>query len=174
MRRRDFVAGILAASLPVAARAHALAGEPASDRLVSFIAQRYRVAEAAVERVADTAAACFPSDPTLILAIIGVESSWRPWALGSVGEVGLCQVRPDLHGASAGELIDPEANIRCAARVLGQCLARSGGDIAGALRRYNGAGPPAERYAAKVLAEHRRLRAAQRRSTRGKPTARDL
>lgn len=167
------MAGLLAASLPVAARAQQGNAAPApgvSHKLVASIARRYRVAEAAVERVAGIAARCFPGDPTVLLAVVGVESSWRPWALGSVGEVGLCQVRPDLHGATAAELIDPEANIEAAARVLRGCLARSGGDIAGALRRYNGAGPAAERYALKVLAERRRLLAVQPRTARGKRT----
>lgn len=145
---------------------------------MASIARRYRVAEAAVERVAAIAARHFPSDPALLLAVVGVESSWRPWALGNVGEVGLCQVRPDLHGASAAELIDPEANIEAAARVLRGCLVRSGGDIPGAIRRYNGAGPAAERYASKVLAEHRRLLAAQGRPAgkrqKPRPPAADL
>jgi len=91
------------------------------------------------------------------LAIIGVESSWRPWAVGTVGEVGLCQVRPELHGASATELADPTINVRVAARVLRGCLKRSRGDFAGALARYNGRGEPAELYAVRVLAERDQL-----------------
>ena len=177
MRRRDFVAGIIAASLPVVAPAQvASAVAPAASDLIASIARRYRVAEAAVERVWDIAARHFPRDPALLLAVVGVESSWRPWALGSVGEVGLCQVRPDLHGVSAVDLLDPEANIEAAARVLHGCLARSGGDISGALRRYNGTGPAAERYAAKVLSEHRRLLAAVPRGVKSKkaPPAADL
>jgi len=178
MRRRDFVAGMIAASLPVVAPAQVVSAvaPAASDKLIASIARRYRVAEAAVERVWDIAARHFPRDPALLLAVVGVESSWRPWALGSVGEVGLCQVRPDLHGVSAVDLLDPEANIEAAARVLHGCLARSGGDLSGALRRYNGTGPAAERYAAKVLSEHRRLLAAVPRRVRPKkpPPAADL
>ena len=171
MRRRAFLAGIVAASVPVVAPAHVLRGVavPPTDRLVAFIARRYRVAEPAVERVVSAAARQFPQDPALLLAVVGVESSWRPWALGNVGEVGLCQVRPELHGFSTAELIDPEANVAAAARILQACLARSDGDLKGAVRRYNGAGPAAERYAAKVLAEHRRLLAAQGRSKRKGP-----
>lgn len=171
MRRRDFLAGIFAASVPVVAPAHVLSGVAVapSDGLVAFIARRYRVAAPAVERVVATAAQHFPQDPLLLLAVVGVESAWRPWALGSVGEVGLCQVRPELHGFSSVELIDPEANIAAAAQVLKGCLARSGGDMQGAVRRYNGAGPAAERYATKVLAEHRRLLAAQARAKRKRP-----
>lgn len=176
MRRRNFLAGLILAPLPAVTSAHPEGGTGAlpTDKLATSIARRYRVAQEAVERVAAIAAKHFPSDPALLLAVVGVESSWRPWALGGVGEVGLCQVRPDLHGVSAAELLDPESNIEAAARVLRGCLVRSKGDVEGALRRYNGTGPAAERYASKVLAEHRRLLAAQGRSTRKKASATEI
>jgi soluble lytic murein transglycosylase-like protein len=126
-------------------------------QFVGRIARRYRVEASAVERVVALAERHFPADPALLLAIVGVESSWRPWAVGAVGEVGLCQVRPNLHGATANELADPTVNIRVAARLLGRCLKRSKGDIAGAVARYNGRGEAAEEYAVRVLEERRRL-----------------
>lgn len=156
MDRRGFLAGVAAASFAGVARAHASV-EGLKPFIAERIARRYRVAQSAVDRVAVLAAKHFPSDPPLLLALIGIESSWRPWAAGAAGEIGLCQVRPGLHGASAAELIDPEANIATAARVLRRCLDRAGGDMRGALRRYNGRGPAAERYATKVLRERRRL-----------------
>jgi len=132
-------------------------GTPAPDigtsPLAFAIARRYRVEPSAVERVITLAEKYFPADPQLLLAIVGVESSWRPWAVGQAGEVGLCQVRPDMHGASATALADPTVNIRTAGRVLRQCLVRARGDVAGAARRYNGRGAPAEEYAGRVLAE---------------------
>jgi len=152
MNRRGFLGAALA--VPFAARAH----KPAAPLPVAVrIAARYSVAPLAVEWVAALAAKHFPEDPALILAIIGIESSWRPWAVGAAGEVGLCQVRPDLHGASATELVNIDENIATAARVLRQCFARSGGEVLGAVRRYNGAGPAARRYAAKVLTERKRI-----------------
>ena len=150
-KRRAFLA-VLAAALPLGATG---AGAPsiAASPLAVAIARRYRVEPSAVERVIALAGKHFPADPTLLLAIVGVESSWRPWAVGQAGEVGLCQVRPDLHGASATALADPNVNIRTAGRVLRKCLSRARGDVAGAVARYNGRGAPAEEYAARVLTE---------------------
>lgn len=143
------------ASLPFA-KARSASPRPDSA-LVERIASRYRVAPSAVERVIALAERHFPLDPALLLAIVGVESSWRPWAVGTVGEVGLCQVRPDLHGATATELADPAVNVRVAASVLRRCLKRANGDMAGAVSRYNGRGEAADVYAARVLEERARL-----------------
>ena len=151
MNRRGFLGAALA--VPFAARAH----KPAPLPVAARIAKRYSVAPLAVEWVAALAARGFPEDPALILAIIGVESSWRPWAVGAAGEVGLCQVRPDLHGASAAELVNIDDNVATAAKVLRQCFVRSGGDVLRAVARYNGAGPTARRYARKVLVERKRI-----------------
>ena len=152
-KRRAFLAVL--ASLPFAnAKSEPSRPDP---YLVGRIARRYRVEPSAVERVIALAERHFSSDPLLLLAIVGVESSWRPWAVGSIGEVGLCQVRPDLHGASATELADPTVNVRVAAKVLRGCLKRSHGDLAGAVARYNGRGDAAEAYAGRVLSERDRL-----------------
>jgi soluble lytic murein transglycosylase-like protein len=129
----------------------------ANSALAARIARRYRVERSAVERVIASAEKHFPVDPPLLLAIVGVESSWRPWAVGGKGEVGLCQVRPDIHGASATELAEPEVNVRIAAKLLRHCFKRSGGDIAGAVARYNGRGDAANDYAARVLNERAKL-----------------
>ena len=153
MNRRGFLGAMLTA--PLVARAHPPAAAPGS--LIDLIARRYRVVPEAVQTVVTLAVKYFPENPALILAIVGVESSWRPWAVGAVGEVGLCQVRPGMHGASAAELMLPDGNIATAAGVLRRCFARAGGDPTRAVARYNGAGPAAERYAKKVLAEHRRI-----------------
>ena len=143
------------ASLPFA---NAMTAPSRPDfQLVERIARRYRVESSAVERVITLAERHFPTDPVLLLAIVGVESSWRPWAVGSVGEVGLCQVRPDMHGASATELADPRINVRVAARVLRGCLKRSNGDLARGVARYNGRGDAAQEYAVRVLEERNRL-----------------
>jgi soluble lytic murein transglycosylase-like protein len=152
-KRRAFLAAL--ATMPFA-KVHG-ASLRAESPLTGRIARRYRVAPSAVERVIALAERNFPTDPALLLAIVGVESSWRPWAVGSVGEVGLCQVRPDLHGASATDLADPAVNVRVAAKVLRGCLRRSRGDVAGAIARYNGRGEAAADYATRVLEERERL-----------------
>jgi len=152
-KRRAFLAILAALSFGAA---HG-AASPAHSALAARIARRYRVEPSAVERVIALAARHFPVDPALLLAIAGVESSWRPWAVGGKGEVGLCQVRPDIHGASATELADAAVNIRVAAKLLRHCLKRSRGDVAGAVARYNGRGDAAAEYAARVLAERDKL-----------------
>jgi soluble lytic murein transglycosylase-like protein len=128
--------------------------------LAERIAHRYHLALPAAEYVVQLAGRHFAEEPTLLLAIVAVESSFRVWCRGVAGEVGLCQVRPDMHGPSAAELIDPEANIGTAARVLRACIRRAGGDKARGVAFYNGAGAAAERYATRVLAEQRKLSAA--------------
>lgn len=152
-KRRAFLAVL--ASMPFA-NGWTAPSQPDSE-VVSRIARRYRVQRSAVESVVALAERHFPIDPVLLLAIVGVESSWRPWAVGDVGEVGLCQVRPDLHGASATELANPAVNLRIAAKVLRHCLKRSRGDLAGAVARYNGRGEAAEEYAVRVLLEREKL-----------------
>ena len=152
-KRRAFLAVLAALSFSGAQARPARAQSPLAAR----IARRYRVERSAVDRVVALAEHHFPVDPALLLAIIGIESSWRPWAVGSKGEVGLCQVRPDIHGATATELAEPAINVRIAAKLLRRCFRRSGGDVAGAVARYNGRGEAAKDYAARVLGERAKV-----------------
>jgi soluble lytic murein transglycosylase-like protein len=152
-KRRAFLAVLAALSFSAGAARPARAQSPLAAR----IARRYHVERSAVARVIALAEHHFPVDPALLLAIIGVESSWRPWAVGSKGEVGLCQVRPDIHGATATELAEPAVNVRIAAKLLRRCFRRSGGDVAGAVARYNGRGEAAKEYAARVLGERAKV-----------------
>ncbi len=159
-KRRAFLAVLAALSFNVAesSAAERESSRPRPDSpLADGIARRYRVERSAVERVVVLAERHFPVDPALLLAIVGIESSWRPWAVGSLGEVGLCQVRPDLHGATATQLADPAVNIRIAAKVLRRCLRQSHGDVASAVGRYNGQGDAAKDYAVRVLKERSKL-----------------
>ena len=105
-------------------------------------------------------------DPTLILAIMAVESSFNPFAQSHVGAQGLMQVMTRVHGdkyESAGGTLaafDPVTNMRVGVKVLQECIARAG-SLEGGLRYYVGAAslPDDGGYAKKVLAEHDRLRA---------------
>ncbi|MDR0226655.1 MAG: lytic transglycosylase domain-containing protein [Burkholderiaceae bacterium] len=106
-------------------------------------------------------------DPTLILAIMAIESSFNPFAQSAVGAQGLMQVMTTVHtdkyenfgGQNAA--FDPVSNLRVGVRVLKECIARAG-SIEGGLRFYVGAAnlPSDGGYAVKVLAEHQRLRLA--------------
>lgn len=104
-------------------------------------------------------------DPTLILAIMAIESSFNPFAQSSVGAQGLMQVMTTVHTEKYQNFgghfaaFDPVTNLRVGVKVLQECIARAG-SIEGGLRYYVGAAnlPDDGGYTAKVLAEHFRLR----------------
>jgi hypothetical protein len=103
-------------------------------------------------------------DPTLILAIMAIESGFNPFAQSSVGAQGLMQVMTKIHSDKymgfGGKLaaFDPVSNLRVGVKVLQDCVARAG-SIEGGLKLYVGAGNLEDDggYTAKVLAEHSRL-----------------
>jgi len=103
-------------------------------------------------------------DPTLILAIMAVESSFNPFAQSQVGAQGLMQVMTRVHGdkyESAGGTLtafDPVTNMRVGVKVLQECIARAG-SLEGGLRYYVGAANLEDDggYASKVMAERERL-----------------
>jgi hypothetical protein len=104
-------------------------------------------------------------DPTLILAIMAIESSFNPFAQSQVGAQGLMQVMTRVHGEkyepAGGTLtaFDPVTNMRVGVKVLQECIAKAG-SLEGGLRYYVGAANLSDDggYAGKVLAEHERLR----------------
>jgi hypothetical protein len=111
-------------------------------------------------------------DPTLILAVMAVESGFNPFAQSPVGAQGLMQVMTMVHSdkyASFGgkfAAFDPLTNLRVGARVLQECISRAG-SLEGGLRSYVGAANNDDDsgYTGKVMAEHARLQSvAQGRS----------
>jgi soluble lytic murein transglycosylase-like protein len=104
-------------------------------------------------------------DPTLILAIVAVESGFNPFAQSAVGAQGLMQVMTGVHRDKyenfGGKLaaFDPLTNLRVGVKVLQECIQRAG-SVEGGLRHYVGAAVSGEDggYAGKVLAEHARLK----------------
>lgn len=104
-------------------------------------------------------------DPTLILAVMAIESRFNPFAQSSMGAQGLMQVMTRVHTDKYEDFggrfaaFDPVANLRVGVKVLQECIARAG-SIDGGLRAYVGAtNPEADGgYASKVMAEHLRLR----------------
>lgn len=104
-------------------------------------------------------------EPTLLLAVMAVESNFNPFAQSAVGAQGLMQVMTRTHTDKyenfGGHLaaFDPLANLRVGAKVLQECIQRAG-SVEGGLRYYVGAANLEDDggYAAKVLAEQARLR----------------
>ena len=103
-------------------------------------------------------------DPTLILAIMAIESGFNPFAQSPVGAQGLMQVMTKIHHDKyenfGGNLaaFDPVTNLRVGVKVLQECISRAG-SVEGGLKFYVGAANNADDggYANKVMAEHARL-----------------
>lgn len=103
-------------------------------------------------------------DPTLILAIMAVESGFNPFAQSAMGAQGLMQVMTKIHGdkyenfGGTMAAFDPVTNLRVGVKVLQECISRAG-SLEGGLRFYVGAAnlEGDGGYAGKVLAEHARL-----------------
>jgi len=136
--------------------------------VASWLSRKYRVAPEPVSRLVQEAWAVGQRaglDPTLILAIMAVESSFNPFAQSQVGAQGLMQVMTRVHDdkyeAFGGQLaaFDPVTNLRVGVQVLKECIARAG-SLEDGLRFYVGAGNREDDsgYAGKVLAEQTRLR----------------
>lgn len=132
-----------------------------------WIAKKYRVAPepvAALVAEAYEVGRANKLDPTLILAVMAIESSFNPFAQSPVGAQGLMQVMTEIHSDKyqhfGGQYaaFDPKTNLRVGVKVLQECIARAGSVEAG-LKWYVGAAnlPSDSGYADKVLAEHGRL-----------------
>ncbi|WP_422014793.1 transglycosylase SLT domain-containing protein [Roseateles sp.] len=134
-----------------------------------WLARRYSVAPEPVSRLVQESWAVGQRakvEPTLILAIIAIESRFNPFAQSAVGAQGLMQVMTRVHDekyeAFGGTLaaFDPVTNLRVGVQVLKECIQRAGGLEEG-LRYYVGAANLADDtgYAARVMAEHEMLKA---------------
>lgn len=136
--------------------------------LVNWISRRYSVAQEPVGRLVQEAWSVGKKagvEPTLILAVMAIESGFNPFAQSHVGAQGLMQVMTGIHhdkyelfgGRRAA--FDPVTNLRVGVQVLQDCIRRAGSLEAG-LKFYVGAANLATDggYAAKVLAEQTYLR----------------
>lgn len=136
--------------------------------VAQWLSRRYKVAPEPVSRLVQEAWAVghrMGLDPTLILAIMAVESSFNPFAQSPVGAQGLMQVMTRIHDekyeafGGTRAAFDPVANLRVGVQVLKECIARAGSLEAG-LRSYVGAANSSDDggYVGKVLSEQSHLR----------------
>ena len=137
--------------------------------VANWLSKRYRVAPEPISRLVQeawTVGDRVNLDPTLILAIMAVESSFNPFAQSPVGAQGLMQVMTKIHDdkyspfGGVHAAFDPVTNLRVGVQVLKECIARAGSLEAG-LKYYVGAANLVDDggYAGKVLAEQSHLRA---------------
>jgi soluble lytic murein transglycosylase-like protein len=139
-----------------------------ADALISSLARKYRISEAATREMVHAAyveAGRNGLDPLLVIAVIAIESRFNPIAQSDGGALGLMQIMP-FHGDKFGaidSILDPRVNIQIGAAVLRDSIRRGGTEIAG-LQLYNGAlDDETSAYAHKVLAEKQRLKSVIRR-----------
>jgi hypothetical protein len=136
--------------------------------LANWIARRYRVAPepmAALVQEAFSVGRRAGLDPTLILAIMAIESSFNPFAQSTVGAQGLMQVLTKVHDdkfvAFGGNraAFDPISNLRVGVQVLKECIQRAG-SLQDGLRSYVGAAllKTDGGYASRVMAEQGLMR----------------
>lgn len=136
--------------------------------VANWLSRRYRVAPEPVSRLVQeawTVGQRMGLDPTLILAVMAIESNFNPFAQSAVGAQGLMQVMTRVHDdkyeafGGVRAAFDPVSNLRVGVLVLKECIKRAGGLEAG-LRYYVGAANQRDDggYAAKVLAEQTHLR----------------
>lgn len=173
--QRELASGnTLAAVAEPDAVARATASDPKElnrqqSAVAHWLARRYKVAPEPISALVQEAWAMGQRaglDPTLILAIMAIESSFNPFAQSPVGAQGLMQVMTRVHDdkytafGGTHAAFDPISNLRVGVQVLKECIARAG-NLQDGLRYYVGAAlhEGDGGYAARVIVEQSHLRA---------------
>ena len=136
--------------------------------VTTWLSRKYRVAPEPISRLVKEAwdvGERVGLEPTLILAVMAIESNFNPFAQSPVGAQGLMQVMTRIHNDKytpfGGNLaaFDPVTNLRVGVQVLKECIARAG-SLEGGLKYYVGAAnlPFDGGYSKKVLTEEAQLR----------------
>jgi hypothetical protein len=136
--------------------------------VANWISRRYRVAPEPVSRLVQEAWAVGQRaglDPTLILAVVAIESRFNPFAQSHMGAQGLMQVITRVHNdkyepfGGTHAAFDPIANLRVGVQVLKEYVSRAG-SVEGGLRWYVGAANLESDggYVGKVLGEQQNLK----------------
>ena len=125
--------------------ATSLKGLPKSQLAVTYwLSRRYRVSPEPLAALVTEAWAVGERSqipPTLILAIMAIESKFNPFTSGTQGAMGLMQIDPDVHASQlspfGGRLavFDPVTNLRVGTRHLQDLILQSE-TIEEALRQY--------------------------------------
>ncbi len=136
-------------------------------KVTTWLSRKYRVAPEPLAALVTEAYAIgerIRIDPTLLLAVMAIESRFNPFAQSPVGAQGLMQVLTRVHTDKyedfGGELaaFDPLSNLRVGAKVLEDAVKRAG-SIEGGLRLYVGAvTTDGSWYINRVMAEHLRIK----------------
>jgi soluble lytic murein transglycosylase-like protein len=152
--------------------------------LVQAIKSKYRIAPEPLNALVfevDDLAHRGNLDPTLILAVIGVESNYNPFANSPTGAKGLMQVLPDIHSEQFAPyggpmaIFDPKTNLRIGVKILKECIDITGSLVEG-LRLYKAGEDSVSQeteYIARVMTEQARLKDAISKSTTATPKSKN-
>jgi len=147
--------------------------ETRREALSEFLARRYKVSRAVtldLVTIAHDAGHQVGLDPLLIIAVMAVESRFKPMAQSGAGAKGLMQVIPKYHTAKFEEfggvssVFDPETNILVGSQILKEYMARTG-SLRGGLQKYVGNfSDEDDVYTGKVMTEKQRLQKVLRKA----------
>jgi len=114
------------------------------DEVVDVVAS---AGGADLARLAEEASRRYGLDPALVLAVVGVESGFRPAAVSPKGAQGLMQLMPRTAAAlGVSDPLDPEQNLDAGVRHLEALLKLYNGDLTRALAAYNAGSGAVERH----------------------------
>jgi len=168
LRQVEQTAVVEAPALTAAARSTAAPMQDLSSDQVAvtrWLSSKYKVSpEPLAALVAEAWALGERSQiaPTLILAVMAIESRFNPFASGGLGGLGLMQIEPEVHISTlspfGGRLaaFDPLTNLRVGTRLL-QGLIQDANTLEDALRLYSVASGQLHKdaYVDRVLAEQK-------------------
>lgn len=140
---------------------------PEQARVTRWLSRKYRIAPQPLGTLVAEAwqvGQLSQLPPTLILAVMAVESGFNPFAKGTQGGMGLMQIEPAAHQEALSQFggklaaFDPLTNLRLGARQLQASIVQRG-SIEDGLRQYaQSSGQPNDAvYVERVMAEHRQL-----------------
>ena len=140
---------------------------PEQAKVTHWLSRKYKVAPLALEKLVAEAwqlGQLSQLPPTLVLAVMAVESGFNPFARGTQGAMGLMQIEPVAHAETlrqfGGQLaaFDPLTNLRIGARLL-QAHIKAAGSVEEGLRLYGRASGQAneQAYVERVMGEYRQM-----------------
>lgn len=114
-----------------------------TERVSALLAEKFGVARVKADQIADAvmkSASKYSLPPSMLLAIITIESRFREKARGANGAAGLMQVVPSSHRQliKGKDLFEPSVNIDTGSAILHGYVDSAGGDLEAGLRSYGG------------------------------------